>query len=88
MQKIEIKSKREAKDGCYFSEVYIDGKKLEGVRSYTLTHGAGGIPILKLDIKALDIAVDAEVLMYDQNSLQEMEIVWKDRWLENDGIHS
>ena len=76
MQRIEIKSKHE--NGTVFTEVFIDGKKLEGVRSYELSHGAGNAPILKLDINALNIAVDAEVLMYDQNSLREMEIIWKD----------
>lgn len=75
MQKIEIKSKYE--DGSAFTQVFIDGKKIDGVRSFELTHGAGGPPILKLDLNALNIAVDAEVLMYDKNSMDEMEIHWK-----------
>lgn len=79
MQKIEIKSK--GTNGSAFTEVFVDGRKLDGVRSFKLSHGAGGLPILTLDINALNIAVDADVLLYDQNSLREMEIVWKDKEL-------
>ena len=50
---------------------------MEGVRSYELTHGAGGIPVLKLDINALKFSVNTEARVYDMNSLQEMDIVWK-----------
>ena len=72
MQKIEINSKN--KDGTIFTEIFVDGKKLNGVRRYELVHGAGNVPILKLDLNALNISVDSEVLMYDLNSAQEMEI--------------
>ena len=75
MQKIEIKSKNE--DGCAFVEIFVDGKKLENVRSYELTHGSG-IPVLKLELNALRLAVDTEALIIDRNLLREMEIVWKE----------
>lgn len=74
MQEIKIKSK----DNGALTELYIDGKKIEGVRSYELSHGAGGTPILKLDINALNISVDSPVLLFDKNSMQEMTIGFRE----------
>lgn len=72
MQEIKIKT-----DGA-FSEIFIDGKKIEGVRCYELTHGAGGVPILRIDLNALKLDVDGRILLYDKHSCQKMRIVWEE----------
>lgn len=72
-QNIQIKS-----DGGAFTKIYIDGHEIKGVRSWHLSHGAGYIPILKLDLNALNLDVDSKVLMYDRNSMQGFDIVWRD----------
>lgn len=61
--RIEIKSLE--KDGSAFTEVYIDGRKIKGVRSYKLEQKVGNsIPTLTLDLNALNVAVDQTVLLY------------------------
>ena len=55
--KIDIKT-----EGA-FSEIYVDGHKLNGVRSYRLEHKAGGAPILTVDLNALNLSVDGKVLL-------------------------
>ena len=50
--RIEIKT-----DGA-FSQIFIDGKKLNGVRNYKLEHAAGKAPTLTLDLNAFDLTVD------------------------------
>ena len=58
---IEIRTCKEL--GRTFTEVYLDGKKLRGVRSWNLSHdGTNSIPRLLLDLNAFDIAVDADAL--------------------------
>lgn len=40
------------------AEVYVDGKKVPGVRRYTIEHDAGDIPIVQLDLVGTDLTVD------------------------------
>lgn len=62
--KIVIKS-LDNKNGSAFSEVYIDGHKIEGVRSYKLVQKVGDrAPRLILDLNALDLRVDGTILTY------------------------
>lgn len=72
-QRIQIKS-----DGDSFTKVFIDGHEIKGIRSWELSHGAGNVPVLKLDINALNLDVDAKVLKYDKNSMRGFDIVWFD----------
>lgn len=62
--KIEIKTKRT--DTSVFTEIYVDGHKLSGVRRYELKQEAGNEPILTVDLSAVDLAVDLEVLLMQQ----------------------
>lgn len=55
--KIEIKS-----DGA-FTEIFVNGNKLDGVRSYTLSQEAGELPILTVDLNAFNLSVDAKALL-------------------------
>lgn len=78
-QKVEIKTKKGSSGA--FTEIYIDGQKLRGVRNYKLEHNAGEVPILTLELNALDISVDEEALLF--NSVYgEIEIKVKDTGYE------
>lgn len=76
-QHIQIQS-----NGSAFTKVLIDGHEIKGVRSWELSHGAGYVPILKLDINALNLDVDAKALAYDRNSMRGFDIVWRGDDLE------
>lgn len=65
--RIEIKT-----DGA-FSQIFIDGKKLNGVRNYKLEHAAGKAPTLTLDLNAFDVSVDGQMLTM-QKGVGEIEL--------------
>lgn len=44
------------------AKVYVDGQELNGVKGYSLTHKAGELPQLTLDMKATNITVETQVL--------------------------
>lgn len=60
--KIEIKTKKGTSG--VFTEIFVDGRKLRGVRRAVLVleGGFNKIPTLTLDLNALDISVDGEFL--------------------------
>lgn len=61
--KIEIKSVDE-KDGSIFTEIYVNGHKLEGVRRFKLEREVGdSIPTLTVDLNALRLSVDNRCLI-------------------------
>lgn len=81
---IEIRSLNR-EDGSAFSAVYIDGHRIRGVRSYRLEAKVGDvIPTLTLDLNALDIAVDQQVLLFAEG-FGEMDIRFKDMEPSEDG---
>lgn len=61
--KIEIKSKEK---GTPFTELYVDGKKVNGVRSLEFKHSSNTIPTLTVDLSAMDISIDCEAVMYQK----------------------
>ena len=65
--RIEIKT-----DGA-FSQIFIDGKKLNGVRNYKLEHAAGEAPTLTLDLNAFDLTVDGQMLLM-QKGVGEIDV--------------
>ena len=72
-QKIEIKT-----NGA-FSEIYVDGHQLKGVRSFKLEHGVGNqLPVLTVDLNALDFSIDGEMLLR-QEGYGNINIEFKDR---------
>lgn len=74
---IEIRSLNR-EDGSVFSAVYIDRHRVRGVRSYRLERKVGDVmPTLTLDLNALDIAVDQQVLLF-ADGFGEMDIRFKD----------
>lgn len=72
MQRIEIKSEKD--NGSIITEVYIDGKKIEGVRSCEFKQSAGSVPVLQLDINALNVSIDSPAVIMDKNLMKEMRI--------------
>ena len=57
-----------------FTEVLIDGHKVDGVRRFELKQEVGNsVPTLTLDLNALDLAVDLSVLIMKQEGIGEIE---------------
>ncbi len=52
----------EIKTNGVHAEIFIDGKKINGVRGYEPTHEASNIPILQLHLKATDVTVEGLML--------------------------
>ena len=76
--KVEIRQV-EGEKGIY-TEILIDGHKLEGVRSFELKQGVGDSePILSIDLNAFDLSTDLQFLKVNQNGVGEIEgIKFKD----------
>lgn len=68
--RIEIKTV-EGTSGA-FTEIYVDGHKLNGVRSYSLAQDKNCIPILTVDLNALNISVDCPAVIV-QDGFGEIE---------------
>nr|DAU95031.1 MAG TPA: hypothetical protein [Caudoviricetes sp.] len=78
VSKIEI---RQVDGECgIFTEILVDGHKLEGVRSFELKQGVGDSePILSIDLNAFDLSTDLQFLKVNQNGVGEIEgIKFKD----------
>lgn len=72
--KIEIRQV-EGEKGI-FTEILFDGHKLEGVRSYELRHEYGNeIPILTVDLNALDFTTDIKAAKFRQKGYKEIESI-------------
>lgn len=57
-----------------FTEIYVDGCLLKGVRRYELKQNPGDIPTLTVDLSALDFTVDCPKATIRHDSLGELEI--------------
>lgn len=70
--KVEIRQV-EGEKGIY-TEILIDGHKLEGVRSFELKQGIGDcVPILSIDLNALNLSTDLQMLQVNQKGIGEIE---------------
>lgn len=59
-----------------FTEILVDGHKLEGVRSFELKQEVGNsIPILSIDLNALDLSTDLNLLQVNQKGIGEIESI-------------
>ena len=75
--KIEIKTVN-GENGSMFTEIYVDGHKLNGVRRFKLEQEVGNnIPILTVDLNALNVSTDTQVLLF-QEGFGEIEIKFKE----------
>lgn len=72
--KIEIRQV-EQEQGV-FTEILVDGNKLEGVRSFKLKQGVGNsVPILSIDLNALNLSTDLKLLQVNQKGIGEIESI-------------
>lgn len=86
MSKIEIRQSENERG--IFTEILIDGHKIDGVRSYELKQKAGGAPILTVDLNAFDIATDLKMLAIKQDTIGGIEsIKFKDGYEAKLGSH-
>ena len=59
-----------------FTEILVDGHKLEGVRSFELKQGVGDSePILSIDLNALNLSTDLKLLQVNQKGIGEIESI-------------
>lgn len=72
MSKIEI---RQVEGEKIFTEICIDGHKIDGVRSYELKQDKAGFPVLTIDINAFDIATDLRTLQLNQKYVGGIESI-------------
>lgn len=59
------------------ASVFVDDHELKGVRAFKLKHVADGVPVLTLDISALDVTFDAQYVKYQSINGQELDIRYK-----------
>lgn len=72
--KIEIRQANGEKG--IFTEILVDGRKLDGVRSFELKQKPGdSIPTLSIDLNALDLSIDLGVLKVNQTGVGEIESI-------------
>ncbi len=72
--KIEIRQV-EQEQGV-FTEILVDGHKLEGVRSFELKQEVGdSVPILSIDLNALNLSTDLQTLQVNQKGIGEIESI-------------
>ena len=63
-----------------FTEILVDGHRLEGVRSFELKQEVGNsMPTLSIDLNALNLSTDLQMLQVNQKGIGEIEgIKFKD----------
>lgn len=54
-QKVKI---RTCDDGPVFAKLYIGDEEIHGIRRWSITHEAGNIPVLHIDISACNMDID------------------------------
>lgn len=59
------------------ASVLVDGHELKGVRAFELKHVADGVPVLTLDLSALDVTFDTSYVKYQSINGQELDIRYK-----------
>ncbi len=73
MSKIEI---RQVEGEKIFTEICIDGHKIDGVRSFMLKQGVGNdMPVLTLDLNAFDFSINVQMLKLRQDGQGEIESI-------------
>ena len=58
--KIEIKSKDNGGNGSVFTEVFLDGKQVRGVKGIRFENSVNNkVPIVTIDLAGLDVSIDS-----------------------------
>lgn len=63
---IEIKTYQK-ETGHIVSELYFDGHKVDGVRSIKFKHHAGELPVLAVELNAVDVSTSQDVVMIQES---------------------
>ena len=59
-----------------FTEILVDGHRLEGVRSFELKQEVGNsMPTLSIDLNALNLSTDLKLLQVNQTAIGEIESI-------------
>lgn len=59
-----------------FTEILIDGHKLNGVRRFELKQAVWNeLPILTVDLNALNLSTDLKVLQFNQEEMGEIKSI-------------
>lgn len=56
--RIEIKT-----DGACNTQIYVDGMRLKGVRSFEVKQTTNGAPVLTVDLNGFDLSVDVPMVI-------------------------
>lgn len=68
-----------------FTELYIDGHRVDGVRGFKLEQVSGAPPKLILDLRYIDLAIDQQCIMYSKSPGNKIEkIIWAEESEEPD----
>ena len=58
--RIEIKSKETGGNGSVFTEVFLDGKQIHGVKEIRFENSVNDrLPIVTIDLVGLDVSIDS-----------------------------
>jgi hypothetical protein len=60
MSEQELHGKIKVTKNGYGSEVWVDGKKLPGIRQFTVGVGAGGMSVLKVEFILLNLEIEGD----------------------------
>lgn len=66
--RIEIKT-----DGACNTQIYVDGMRLKGVRSFELKQTANGAPVLTVDLNGFDLSADAPMVVMQKGFEQPID---------------
>lgn len=80
MKASKIEIRQVEREQGIFTEILVDGHKIEGVRSFELKQGVGdSTPILSIDLNALNLSTDLKMFQVNQKGIGEIEgIKFKD----------
>lgn len=74
MKASKIEIRQVEREQGIFTEILVDGHKLEGVRSFELKQGVGdSTPILSIDLNALNLSTDLKMFQVNQKGIGEIE---------------
>lgn len=76
MENSKIEIRQVDREEGIFTEILIDGHKLNGVRRFELKQEAGNsVLTLTVDLNALNISTDLSVLLVNQEGVGEIESI-------------
>lgn len=65
-------------EGTPFTELYIDGHKIHGVRAMEFTAKPGEVPNLKLDLIAVNATIDQPIVHIENSNGYKINLEFED----------